>query len=401
MRHVIIGGGAAAGAAAGMLRQADAGADITVLCGEKRKPYAKMGLPYLLSGDVEEKNLRLRFPPGIDLRIGCAAARIDTGRRRVILADASRVPYDRLLLATGAVPELPEIDGIDSPRVFTVRNLPDIRGILRRLPPDGGKAVLAGAGPVSMETADALAKRGVRVTFVVSSDRLFSTMLDKPAAEVVERHLEERGVVVRKKEDIVSIEAEGARLRSGVTLAADLIVFGKGVRPDLSLLPGTGIEAGRGVLTDRHQRTNVPDVYAAGDVAETLDIAWDERRVNALWPVAVEQGRVAALNMAGIAADYPGGLARNILRVFGLSIYVAGKGRADGPDVRRAEGPGFHRKLVMNGKTLGGAIFIGEIRQEGICTDLIRNRADASPFLSSLMQGSLRYGRKMRRDLKI
>ncbi|MHB9098130.1 MAG: NAD(P)/FAD-dependent oxidoreductase, partial [Syntrophales bacterium] len=321
--------------------------------------------------------------------------------RDVVTAAGKSFSYDRLLIATGGTPERPKIEGGDLPFVFTVHDLPDVTGIRDRLPGRAGRAVIAGAGPVGMEIGDALHQLGMAITFVVSSNRVFSTILDPPAAEMARRKFEEKGVEIRTGEEIVRIGKEGEIiLKSGEKRKCDVVIFGKGVSPCLPVLAGSGIAVDRGIRVDDRQETNCPGIYAAGDVAQTRDIAYGDNRVNALWPVAVEQGRIAALNMAGIPAVYPGSLARNILRVFGLSILVAGRGRDEGPDVRRSKtGEGYH-KIVLDRGILKGLIFVGEARNEGLYTDLIKSGADVTPYADSLLRGSYGYGRHLARLTK-
>lgn len=401
MKYLIIGGGPAALSAAATLRSADPEGKVTILSRENGKPYARMALPHLLAGKIGEKETFLREPAGAELLLGQEALRIDPRGREVTTAAGKSFAYDRLLIATGAAPERLKIEGGDLPFVFTVRDLADVAGVRDRLPGRAGRAVIAGAGPVGMEIGDALHQLGMAITFVVSSNRIFSTMLDQPAAEMARRKFEGKGVEIRTGEEIVRIGHEGeVLLKSGEKRKCDIVILGKGVTPCLTALAGSGISVGRGIRVDDRQETNCPGIYAAGDVAQTRDIAQGDSRVNALWPVAVEQGRIAALNMAGITAVYPGSLARNILRVFGLSILAAGRGCAEGPDVRRSEtGEGYH-KIVLDRGVLKGLIFIGEVRNEGLYTELLRSGADVTPYADSLLRGSYGYGRHLARLTK-
>ncbi len=402
MKHLIIGCGPAALSAAATLRKIDPAGKVTILSREKVKPYARMALPYLLAGKIEEKEFSLVVPAETELLLGEEALRVDPRGREVATAAGKNFTYDRLLIATGGTPERPKIEGGNLPFVFTVRDLPDVTGIRERLPGRAGRAVIAGAGPVGMEIGDALHGLGMAITFVVTSNRLFSTILDPPAAEMVRRKLEEKGVEIRTGEDIVRIGKDGeVLLKSGEKRKCDIVILGKGVSPCLPFLAGSGVAAGRGILVDDHQETNCPGVYAAGDVAETRDIVYGDNRIHALWPVAVEQGQVAALNMAGIPAVYPGSLARNILRVFGLSILTAGRGRDEGPDVRRSETGESYHKIVLDRGVLKGLIFIGEARNEGLYTGLIKSGVDVSSYADSLLKGSYCYGRHLARSMKL
>ena len=399
MKHVIIGGGAAALSAAATLRREDPTGHVTVMFKEAVNPYPKMALPYLLTGKIEEKDFFLTPPTGVDLLPGEEAVRIHAERRQVETARGQTYPYDLLLIASGASPEKPKIPGGDLPFVFTVRDLPDIIGIRTHIKGRTGRAVIAGAGPVGMEIGDALCELGMSVTFVVASNRVFSAMLDVPAAEWLAGKLRGQGIEILTGEEIVSIRKNGeVALRSGGTRTCDLVIFGKGVKPDIPFLTGSGIATLQGIIVNEKQETNVPGIFGAGDAVQSRDIVSGEMRVNALWPVALEQGRVAALNMAGLSAIYPGSLTRNILRVFGVSVFVAGAGRAGrGYEIRTADGPDFYRKIVMDQGTLKGLIFLGEVRNEGFYSNLIGRNADVSDYVESLLKGSYGYARHLAR----
>lgn len=402
MEFLIIGGGPAGLGAATVLCHLCPESSITLLSNEPDKPYAKMALPYLLAGVVEEKDILLTVPDQLKIELGQEVIRIDPVAHLVECATGKKWSYDRLLLAPGGVPDRPDIVGNALPFVFTIRNLSDIRGIKPLLRGKTRHAVIAGAGPVSMEIGDALHRQGLQITFLVTSNRLFSTMLDQPSAAFLEQQLSDKGITIRKGEDIIKIEKNGqVHLKSGGTLACDLVVFGKGVKPCTRFLAESGIKVKNGIGVDACQQTNLPDIYAAGDAAETLDLASGEPRVNALWPEAVEQGKVAALTMAGRPSTYQGSLARNILRVFGVSILVAGQGRADGPEVRIDTGPGYYHKLVLDGGVLKGLIFIGEVRNEGLYRELIKRRIDIAPFTQAMLKGSFSYPRFQRHTLHL
>lgn len=404
MKYVIIGAGPAGLNAAATLRHVDPGGVVTMLSGEGTPPYAKMVLPYLLAGVMEEKNLYLPVPEGVNFRKDCKVTRINPQQRTIETGNGETMEYDRLLVATGGVPERPAVKGNDYPFVLTIRDLPDVQRIQKLLKgkKTKGHAVIAGAGPVSMETGDALHRLGMKITLVVTSNRVFSAMLDVQAAAVVENHLLKQGVDVLKGEDIVQIDAGGkVTLSSGKTLDCDLVVFGKGVSPCVAFFAESGIAVRRGIVVNEYMETNIPGIFAAGDAVETKDLVAGDRRVNALWPVAVEQGRIAALNMAGVAASYEGSLSRNIMRVFDLSVFVAGQGRADGPEIEVSSGPDFYRKIVLDKGVLKGFIFIGNIRHEGLYRGMLQSGMDVTPFADVLLKGAFAYPRLQRRAMRI
>jgi len=401
MNHLIIGGGPAGITAGAYLRRLDATSRITVLSKERVSPYAKMALPYRLSGEVDEKHIFLPVPAGVSVLLGREVARIEPVHCRVSTTTGETFTYDRLLIAGGGVPERPRVEGADLPFVFTVRDLPDLLRLRNHLHRRCGRAVIAGAGPVSMETGDALHKLGMKITFVVSSDRIFSSMLDRPAAELVRLKLDALGIEVVTGDEITGIGQDGeVSLRSGEKRTCDVVIFGKGVRPCVDFLAGSGIAVKRGISVDVCQETTVPGVFAAGDAVETMDIVYDEPRVNALWPAAVEQGRTAALNMSGVRVAYRGSLARNILRVFGISIFTAGRSRDEGPGVYREEENRFYRKIVLEKGVLKGLVFIGEVRDEGFYVNLITQKADVSSQINRLLKGSYVWSRFFSRSIK-
>jgi nitrite reductase (NADH) large subunit len=300
--------------------------------------------------------------------------------------------YDKLLIATGAAAIRPEMEGAGLPFVFTIRDLPDIRGLQTVLETrKNGRAVIAGAGPVGLEIADALQKLGLTVTIVISSDRVFSTMLDEGSSAFLQKKLEAAGIEVRKGTNIVKICPDGGVvLSSGETRQCDAVIFGKGVSPSMRFLAGTGIVMRQGIVVDAHQQTSIPNIYAAGDVAETRDLVWGDSRVNALWPAAFEQGKTAAYNMASKPLAYDGSYSRNILRVFDLWIAAAGTAKLDTRETRLETGPGFHRRFVVNGGILRGFVLMGDVKNEGLYNELVRRGAPIGPLHAQVMRKNMK-----------
>jgi NADPH-dependent 2,4-dienoyl-CoA reductase/sulfur reductase-like enzyme len=399
LQYLIIGGGPAGLSAAAILRRLDEKSRVTILAKEKFRPYAKIALPYLLTGAVEEKLLFLPVPPDVEIDLGEEATEINPERHEVRTISGKKFLYDKLLIAAGAAPLRPDIDGSRLPFVFTIRDLPDVQSVRELLKArTTGHAVVAGAGPVGLELSDALRKMGFTITLVISSDRVFSTMLDAPSSALLEKKLSEKGVEVRKNTDVVKISPPGEVLLStGETRRCDVVIFGKGVAPTVDFLAGSGINVRQGIVVDERQETNIPGIYAAGDVAETRDVLYGDSRVNALWPVAFEQGRVAAHNMAGQPLSYEGSYSRNVLRVFETSILAAGMARADGPEVICETGPDFHHKLILDDGILKGFIFVGEVKNEGLYNDLLRRRAQVTSCAGSLLRGSYNYAQVMKK----
>jgi NADPH-dependent 2,4-dienoyl-CoA reductase/sulfur reductase-like enzyme len=402
LHYLIIGGGPAGLTAAATLRRIDEQSGVTILSKENHPPYARIALPYLLTRAVEEKLLFLPMAAGVSLILADAVVEVDPEKHAVRTASGNRFFFDKLLIATGASPIRPPIEGIDLPFVTTIRDLPDVRAVQDLLKVrKTGHCVVAGAGPVGLELSDALHKMGLAVTLVISSDRVFSTMLDTATSALLEKKLGENGVEVRKNTDIARICPSGeVLLSSGESRFCDVVIVGKGVAPTLDFLARSGIGMRRGILVDEHQETNIPGIYAAGDVAETRDIVYEDFRVNALWPVAFEQGKVAAYNMAAHALAYEGSFSRNILRVFDTSILAAGMAMADAPEVHSEDGPDFRHKVVLDKGILKGFAFVGETRNAGLYNDLLRRRVQVASCARSLLRGSYDYAQFLKKNTK-
>lgn len=390
LKYLIIGASAAGLAAANTLKSADPNSQITILEKEKIQPYSRILLPYLLANTVKKKNIFLPEPTRIKLLKEKEVVKVDSDKREVIVSTGKVFPFDKLLIASGASPVKIMVEGASLPFVFTIRKLSDIQGIQKWIKP-GKRVVIAGGGLVSMRIGEALHQLGMNITFVISSNRVLSRILDSPASTIVEQVLTERGIETIKEDKIVHITNGETLLKSGKKRECKLVIVGKGVCPNVGFLSGSDIEVQRGIVVDEHQQTNIKNVYAAGDVAETQDIVYEEKRINALWPVAREQGHIAALNMASIPAVYDGSLARNILKVFGLPIFTAGMGKEEKPEVLREQGKGFYRKLVLDKGILKGIIFVGDLRSEGLYLFLIKRKLNVSSFIHYMLKNTFNY----------
>ena len=275
MRHLIIGAGPAGVTAAETIARIDPGGEISVLCGEAEAPYARMTIPYLLAGRIQESGTRIRPDPahyqrlGIRLLQGRAVA-VDPAARSVALAGGRSLPYDRLLVATGSSPTLQRIPGIDLPGVHTCWTLEDARQLLRLARP-GTRVVQMGAGFVGCIIMQGLVSMQVDLTILVRSGRMVSRMMNPAASAMIRRWCEAKGVRIRVETLPEAITRADGELRihlgGGETLAADLYLCLVGVKPALGFLAGSGVATGTGILVDAAMRTSVPGIYAAGDVA--------------------------------------------------------------------------------------------------------------------------------------
>ena len=303
-RVVVLGGGAAGFAATERLRREGYAGALTMLSDDVDAPYDRPNLSKdYLAGEAPEEWVPLRPPSfytdaGIDLRLGTPAARIDVGGRRVLLADGAEVPFDRLLIATGAEPVRPPVPGAEAVEVLTLRSLRDCRAIIARAG-TARRAVLVGAGFIGLEVAAALRQRGLDVHVVAPNRRPLEKVLGPDLADLVRQVHEARGVAFHLGEEVASITTGRMALKSGGTLEADIVVLGTGVKPRTALAEAAGLAVADGILVDEHLETSAPGIFAAGDVARWPDLHSGERIRVEHWVVAERMGQAAALNILG------------------------------------------------------------------------------------------------------
>lgn len=395
MNHVIIGASVAGITAAARIKELHPGDEVVILSGEQVRPYGKMSLPYILSGMTWFDNCVLPAPPGVELRLGATVDGLDTASRTVHTTDGKVEGYDRLLIATGTSPVIPDVPGSSLPSVVGIRTIGDIEVVRKCIASSSEKRViLSGAGLVNAEVGDALVKLGVPMTYVVSSNRVLSQIVDRDASSVIEQALSGLGVELLKGEDIVEITERGdalyVRLASGKMLRGCCVVYGKGVKPNTGFLQGTEVQVNKGIVLGPHLETTAAGVYAAGDAVETDDILLGQKAVHALWPVAVEQARCAAQNMVEQETWYPGDVFRNILTVFGLTVFTGGESTRDEGDVYRDTSDGQYRKILVSNGRLRGYVFVGEgVNNPGVYLRMMKEQTDISSLLRPVLQGTV------------
>jgi len=385
MQHVIIGNGPAGVIAADTIRQADPAASITLLGDEPGAPYGRMAIPYFLEGKIDEAGTHLRRDPThfdqqrIELK-GARVTAIDTDISQLTLDDGDSLGFDHLLIATGSRPNRPPIPGIDDPRVQTCWTLADARAIAERAS-KGTEVVLLGAGFIGCIVLQALASRGVKLTVVEMAERMVARMLDPNAGGMLQAWCEKHGVNVRTNTAVTGIEsgadALGISLDDGSVLPAQLLILAAGVHSNTDFLDGSGIETDQGILVDECMRTSKAGIYAAGDVAQGRDFSTGNRLVHAIQPVAADQGRCAAMNMAVHRTTYPGGLAMNVLDTLGLvSCSFGAWDGVDGGDCAEVLDRGRFRYLNLQfaDDRLVGATGLGLTQHVGALRGLIQSR---------------------------
>ena len=365
-RHVILGAGTAGLNAIRTLRQLGNSDEIVLVSAEP--PYSRMVLPYYLEQRISEPHVttataRQLAEWKVECRFGRRAAALDTKAAKLKLDNGDELPYDDLLVATGSSAVRPPLPGADLARIFNFWTLKDAQGVHRAIRKDA-HVVMIGAGFISFTILNGILERAGKLTIVEVAPRILPRMVDEAGARHAQQWLEARGVALRTGARVDGIAQPGAKLRvsfeSGKPLDADLVLMATGIRPNLEWAQGSGLKIEQGILVDESLRSNVPNVYAAGDVAQGRNRITGASEVHAIEPTAMEHGRVVAANMAGRKVKYAGSLLMNIVGVAGLDMASFGTWDDPKAEVIAAEAPERHayRKYLIQNDRIVGAILI-------------------------------------------
>jgi NADPH-dependent 2,4-dienoyl-CoA reductase/sulfur reductase-like enzyme/rhodanese-related sulfurtransferase len=340
---VVIAGGVAGGAtAAARLRRMDEDAEIIICEKGEYISYANCGLPYYIGGVIADKDeLLVQTPEGfwnrfrIDVRVASEIVKINPAQKSVEILDRAggrtyTESYDKLILAPGAEPVRPNLPGVASPRIFTLRNVPDtlrIKEFIVAAQPH--RAVVVGAGFIGLEMAENLHLNGIKVTIVEMADHVVG-QLDPEMAAFVHRQLTENKIELYLQDAVQSFENTpehiGVELAGGRRIEADMVILSIGIRPESKIAAAAGLQLGSygGIGVDEFLRTSDPDIYAMGDAVEVNDFVTGGRTLIPLAGPANKQGRIAANNLCGHTESYRGTQGTSILKVFDLTVAVTG-----------------------------------------------------------------------------
>ena len=397
VKYLIIGNSAGSVGAVEAIRKVDKQGALAIVSDEPYPAYSRPLIADYLAerlpleqmlyrpSDFYERNNAITF-------LGRKVTRLYPDKHIVELDSGEIIRWQKLLLATGGSPIVPPIEGIEKRGVFTFTTLDDAKAIDRYLA-EKARAVVIGGGLIGLSVTEALFRRGVKVTVVEMKERILNVMLDEAASALEEEVVKRAGVRLVTGRTVAEISSHSGDTATGVTLddgtpiPCDLVIVAIGVRPRMELVANTGIEINRGVVVDRHMTTSHPDVYACGDVAEAYDVAYGECRLTPIWPNAYIGGRIAGFNMAGKTMEYPGGIAMNSLKYFGLDAVSAGivNPPDDSYEMLSQSYDSTYRKVILKEGELVGLVFVGNIEKSGIIFNLIRNRIKVNGFKQKLV----------------
>jgi len=380
-QYVIIGNGVAGTTAAEYIRKNDEQGNITIITDEDLSFYYRIRLNELISGDIQEGDLVAKADAWyrerkIDLKLETRVAGGSADEKFVVTDRQEKFPYDALLVATGSHSFVPPIAGSEKKGVFALRSIQDTRDIIAWTR-ERYNVALIGGGLLGLEAGNALAKLGKKVMVVEFFPRLLPRQLDVEGAKRLQNILEGMGFSFRlgaKTQEITGKDVlDGVLLEGGERLAAEMVVISAGVRPNMELADSLGLEVDKGIKVDEHLRTNKPDVYAAGDVAEFRGMPYG------IWPAAMEQGKIAGANMAGEDVKYEGTTMANSLKVAGIDLASVGNIDADGEfESKVVQDEKVYKKMVIDGNKVVGCIMLGDTNSFNRVTEAMAEGRDAS-----------------------
>jgi len=411
--YVIIGTGVAGISAAEAIRKQDPQSSVLLIGDEKHGYYSRPGLAYYLTGELGEGQL---FPFSKEdfqrLGVRLLHARVEqlqSNAHQVVLQNGRRVPYDRLLVATGARAAPAKAPGVELQGVVKLDNLDDARNILH-LVRQVRTAVVVGGGITALEFVEGLRARKVHTHYFLRRDRYWGNVLDETESRIVEHRLQEEGVKIHYHTDLAEVLGKHGRVvgvltAEGEQIKCQLVAIAIGIQPRKELAEVAGLQTDRGILVDEYLRTSATDIYAAGDVAQVYDPLLGKSVLDSLWGPARNQGMVAGVNMAGGSLTYSKPVAFNVTRLAGLTttiIGTVGNGRDDDllgiargdsetwrelPDVITAQ-TDFEvnrLRLLVGERTLHGAIVMGNQTLSRPLQQLVSGQVDISPIRSQLL----------------
>lgn len=376
MKYVIIGNSAAAVGCIEGIRSVDDIGKITLISNEKYHTYSRPLISYLLCGKTDEERMKYRANDFYDKNnvtpmLGVTAESIDIDEKTVSLDNGEKVPYDKLLVATGSSPFVPPMSGLDKvEKKFTFMSLDDAYALDGALTPDS-KVLIVGAGLIGLKCAEGIYGKCKSITVVDLADRVMPSVLDDASSDIVKSHIEKKGIEFILGDSVDKFNKNQATLKSGKTVDFDIVCLCVGVRPNVSLVDKIGGNIGRAIKLDDKCKTSIDDIYAAGDCTESFDITSDSEKVLALLPNAYMQGEVAGVNMAGGDKSYSKAIPMNSIGFFGLHIITAGS--YDGEEYIENSDGNYKRLIIKNG-CLNGFILVGDVKKAGIYTSMIREK---------------------------
>jgi len=413
-RYILAGTGVAGVAAAEAIRKQDPGGSIILIGDEPSGYYSRPGLAYYLTGEIPESQLYPMSEKDFrDLKVKRMVARvtrINPQEHTISLNSGALLPYDRLLIATGASATPLKVKGSQAEGVVKLDNLEDTRRIIH-LAKRARSAVVVGGGITALELVEGLVARKIKTVYLLRGDRYWSNVLDEKESVIVEHRLQEEGVEVYHQTELDEVlhdkrgRLQGVRTKDGRLLRCDILAAAIGVQPRKELAVAAGLKTERGLLVDEYLSTSHPDIFAAGDVAQVFDPLTGKTVLDSLWGPARDQGTAAGNNMTGVCAPYFKNVPFNVTRLARLTTTIIGRvGGGEDQDllgIARGDSETWHQlpdaivaqadfdinrlRVLVGRQSLIGAIVIGNQSLSRPLHHLISRGIDISPIRDRLL----------------
>jgi NAD(P)H-nitrite reductase large subunit len=403
-KYVIVGASAAGIGAVEAIREVDPVGSIAVISEEPCPQYSRPMISDFVSGKADFHKMKCRTDEfwkenNVEALTGKKATALNLTEKTVSLENGKKVVYEKLLLATGGQPFVPKMEGSDKDGVFTFTTIKDAERLAAKIDSINAKAaVVIGAGLIGISVTEALSKRGLRVTMVELQEKILSLLLDAKASDMVEGVVRKAGINIVTGQSVQKIIGKsgnegavgGVILTKGDQVPCDLVIVAIGVVPRTELVAGTAVKTTRGIVVDSMMQTNVPDVYASGDVAEAYDFIMNQNRLLPLWPLAMLEGQVAGYNMAGQKTTYMGGTNMSSLKYFGIPIVSIGLANPkEDPAlevlVKHDAERNVYKKLVLRNNVIVGLTLVNCIERAGVMFYLMKNTVNVKKFKQQLL----------------
>lgn len=392
-QYVIIGNGVAAVGCIEGIRSIDKETGIIVVSEENRPVYCRPLISYYLEGKTDLKKMNYRSADfyeknGCTVLYGTKVEKINTKEKCVGLTDGTSIPYVSVCVAAGSFPSVPAYPGLELLRnKFTFQTLDDALAIERAVNADS-RVLILGAGLIGLKCAEGLAGRAKHITVCNRSEQILSRILDKDAAFLIQRRMEEHGIEFMLGETVAEFGEQTAVMNSGRKVEFDVLVLALGTQANLSLVKDAGGKVNRGILVDARMQTSLEGVYAAGDCTEGDDLSLGQKRVLAILPNAYMQGKCAGINMAGGIEEFNKAIPVNSIGFFGLHAMTAGSyfGEDDGGEFYEEKSEGKIKRLFCRSGLLTGFMLVGDTERAGIYTALIREKTPLASINFDLLK---------------
>jgi len=397
-RYIIIGNGVAGARAAIKIRERDPNGEIHIFTEETYPFYYRVRFPELVAGEVTIKDITIHTNEwyqsrGISIHFEEPIIEIQHEKREAISKKGGTYPYDLLLMATGGNAFVPPIKGVEKKGVFTLRTMKNAIE-MKEFSKKVSQVILIGGGLVGLETGGALLRRGAKVAVIEHNPRILPRQTDTEGAQILQAKMEEMGFFFFLNADSEEIfgkeNVEGLRLKDGRMVEGQMVVISAGVRPNIQLAKGMGLEIKNGILVNDRLETKSEGIFAAGDVAE------HHGRVYGIWPAAQRQGEIAGVNMAGGDLIYAGAVVSNTLKVVGVDLTASGDMDAEGKlesVVKRDPGSGIYRKVVFKENKITGCILLGNVKGNFEILNAIEKKTDVRDLKDSILEEGFDFKR--------